>query len=316
VFQSPIPVSPAPHVQLKSSLAVVTSTTAPKSTLEMWGDVMVFLPEILGPPTSGPPTPGDENESLDRMASASASAAGICGSDFVAAVYEPREDEKRRSRRAVLWSKDEMPLEEASEVFSDSCGEWIVGMKVKINLLQEHLHIAYRQCPWEPLYRSTQHGASSATLLRLVKGRSPCFLVVKDSENHIFGAYLPGGLRSQYTYYGTDQALIFSLHPSFRVYASKGTNYLLSSERGISLGGSSHFKSNSGAIPSDVGLHLDSALCRGSSMACTAFGNKGPVASGDVFECVQLEVWALVRPVMTMSEESGSHGASLLGRFA
>jgi len=108
VFQSPIPVSPASHVQLKSSLAAVASTTAPKSTLEMWGDVMIFLPEILGPPTSGPPTPGDENESLDRMASASASAAGICGSDGVAAVYEPREDEMRRSRRAVLWSKDEV----------------------------------------------------------------------------------------------------------------------------------------------------------------------------------------------------------------
>ena len=27
-------------------------------------------------------------------------------------------------------------------------------MKVKINLLQEHLHIAYRHCPWQPLYRS------------------------------------------------------------------------------------------------------------------------------------------------------------------
>ena len=39
-------------------------------------------------------------------------------------------------------------------MFRDAAGEWIVGIKVKINLLQEHLHIAYRQCPWMPLYRS------------------------------------------------------------------------------------------------------------------------------------------------------------------
>ena len=62
-------------------------------------------------------------------------------------------------------------------------------------------------------------------------------------------------------------------------------------------------------------MYLDSALCKGSSMACAAFGNKGPVANSEDFECVQLEVWALVRPALETSEESGSDGAALLGRF-
>ena len=51
----------------------------------------------------------------------------------------------------------------------------------------------------------------------------------------VFGAYLPVGLKSQNTYYGTGQALIFSLHPSFRVFASKASNYLLRSSLALSL---------------------------------------------------------------------------------
>ena len=48
-------------------------------------------------------------------------------------------------------------------------------------------------------------------------------------------------------------------------------------------------------------------------MACSTFGNKASLASGEDFECVQIEVWALVTPAM--SEESAAEGAALLGKY-
>jgi hypothetical protein len=62
-----------------------------------------------------------------------------------------------------------------------------------------------------------------------------------------------------------------------------------------------------------VGLYVDSDLLKGSSMACSTFGNTASLASGEDFECVQIEVWALVTPVM--SEESAAQGAALLGKY-
>ena len=203
------------------------------------------------------------------------------------------------------------------QVFTDSTGEWLVGMKVKINLLQEHLHIAYRQSPWESLYSATRDGASITTLLRLVKGRSPCFLVIKDSAHHVFGAYLPEGLRQparRQSAHGAGQALLFSLHPAFRVFGSKADNYLtICEDRGIALGG---IVGHDGAV--GAGLHLDCLLTHGSSTACATFGTKDSVASAEEFESLQVEVWALTRATLeaeTGEDGSGMQGAALLGRF-
>jgi hypothetical protein len=338
---------------------------------------MLSVPELLnggGPPTWGPavspgksarftsftstkvqiltPTRGPAVSPDDEFNGTNANGAGVADGQ-----RQNREDEaetrgfdtcdaealeRQRARKCCVWSKDDVAVGGTSQVFRDANGEWIVGIKVKLNLLQvltfftcstgarvqiltheelllrlqEHLHIAYRMSPWRPLYNASWHGASCATLLRLVKGRSPCFLVVKDSRRHVFGAYLPLGLRSQHTPYGTGQALIFSLHPSFRVFGSNGCNYILSSERGIALGGvhpsnTSAVKGGMGSL--GVGLYVDSDLFKGSSMACSTFGNTGSLASGEDFECVQIEVWALVTPAM--SEESAAEGAALLGKY-
>ena len=87
-----------------------------------------------------------------------------------------------------------------------------------------------------------------------------------------------------------------------------------SSERcGIALGG---YAKGKGQVPTTgVGLYLDNDLCKGSSTASAVFGNKGPIASTEDFECLQLEVWALVIPKLEASEDSSMDGAALLGRF-
>lgn len=47
---------------------------------------------------------------------------------------------------------------------------------------------------------------------------------------------------------------------------------------------------------SAAGLSLDSDLMCGSSDGCGTYSNPGPIASGSRFSCLQVEVWALVRP--------------------
>uniref|UniRef100_A0A7S4L149 TLDc domain-containing protein n=2 Tax=Guillardia theta TaxID=55529 RepID=A0A7S4L149_GUITH len=214
-------------------------------------------------------------------------------------------------RPKAKWTGEEVPLDGKSDVFTDvATGEWIVGLKVKVNLLQEHLHISYRRCKWQMLYSSAIHGASCATLLRCAKGRSPCFLLIKDMNSHVFGAFLPTPLVSQKQHYGDQNCFIFSLHPSFRVYGSKGTNthFLLSSEKGISFGG---LVSGSG---SSAGIGLDSDLLQGTSEACITYGNPGTLASSETFACWNVEVWALVRPAAETFTDSVD-AASLLGKF-
>jgi len=100
-----------------------------------------------------------------------------------------------------------------------------------------------------------------------------------------------------------------------RACADGNTKRMLhSSERsGIALGG--YVKSKGDVPPSGVGLYLDSGLCQGSSTASAVFGNKGPIASTEDFECVQLEVWALVIPKLETSEDPSLDSAALLGRF-
>ena len=68
--------------------------------------------------------------------------------------------------------------------------------------------------------------------------------------------------------------------------------------------------------PAGVGLYLNGDLCRGSSTTSATFGNTGPISSTEEFECLHLEVWALVIPRLESNENTDPDiSAALLGRF-
>jgi hypothetical protein len=97
--------------------STVTAAATVRSSLELWNDVMVFLPEILTP-GSGPATPvlgptaataavdpEAKHEGEDGRMEGTGNGKGDTNRQRV---YDPRVEEKRRSRRCQLWSKDEV----------------------------------------------------------------------------------------------------------------------------------------------------------------------------------------------------------------
>jgi hypothetical protein len=97
--------------------STVTAAATVRSSLELWNDVMVFLPEILTP-GSGPATPvlgptaataavdpEAKHEGGDGRMEGTGNGKGDTNRQKV---YDARVEEKRRSRRCQLWSKDEV----------------------------------------------------------------------------------------------------------------------------------------------------------------------------------------------------------------
>ena len=132
---------------------------------------MLLVPELLnsgGPPTRGPavapgksarftcftstkvqiltPTRGPAVSPDDEFNGTNANGAGVADGQL-----QNREDEgetrgfdtsdaealeRQRARKCCVWSKDDVAVGGTSQVFRDANGEWIVGIKVKLNLLQ------------------------------------------------------------------------------------------------------------------------------------------------------------------------------------
>ncbi|KAJ1476228.1 hypothetical protein T484DRAFT_1825603, partial [Baffinella frigidus] len=193
-----------------------------------------------------------------------------------------------------LMAKSEVAFSEGPD------GEWTVGLRVKINLLQEHLHISYRRCDWDLLFSSKLHGFSLSTLFR----------------------YTPVAIQNRDKPYGNSQCFVFSLHPSFRIFQEdvyarerpeagedvpslppdtgavregKSEQSVLvrtSEQEGFAFGGTGA-EHNLGAEgfafgtppPNTISaaLSLDTDLREGSSVKCGAYGNPSTIAGAERF---------------------------------
>lgn len=83
------------------------------------------------------------------------------------------------------------------------CQIMLSGMHVRSAslLLESHLLKSFpsihRRSPWQRVYSAAQHGMNCRTMLGRVSGRSPLFLVIKDHNHHVFGAFLPFQLENR-----------------------------------------------------------------------------------------------------------------------
>ncbi|KAL4255640.1 Oxidation resistance protein 1 [Pleurotus pulmonarius] len=174
------------------------------------------------------------------------------------------------------------------------------------DLIRPHLPALSRLSrKWNLVYSLDQHGISLNTLYdrceRLGQTKTStgttnrgALVVVKDSGNVVFGAWMGEGIRMTKGrgYYGSGESFLwrFANH-KLDVYKWTGKNeYVTLCESGfISFGGGDgHY-----------GLYLDDTLFDGSSARCPTFDNDplcspGPKKAGAVsFECVGLEVWSV-----------------------
>jgi len=122
-------------------------------------------------------------------------------------------------------------------------------------------------------------------------------VVVKDSQDGVFGAWMGDGVRlNKGSYYGSGESFLWKCtKDGVKVFKWTGRNdYVALCELSyISFGGGD----------GTYGLYLDDTLLDGSSARCPTFDNEplcggsaegsGTGVGGVAFECVGLEVWGV-----------------------
>lgn len=136
---------------------------------------------------------------------------------------------------------------------------------------------------WHLAYSTSRHGASLKSLYRKLSGTdSPVLLVIKDSNDQMFGSFLSHPLRPSDKFYGTGETFLFLLHPRFKCFKWTGENsfFIKGDLDSFAIGGGSgHF-----------GLWLDETLYLGRSSPCYTFNNCCLSETSD-FNVIELEVW-------------------------
>ncbi|KAF9077813.1 TLD-domain-containing protein [Rhodocollybia butyracea] len=159
---------------------------------------------------------------------------------------------------------------------------------------------------WNLLYSIDQHGISLHTLYDKCENQAHlktnsglvtkvgALVVIKDSEDAIFGAYIGDGLRKSMGkgYYGSGESFLWRyVNGNFQVFKWTGKNdyVALCEPEYLSFGGGDGV----------YGLYLNDTLFDGSSARCPTFDNDPLCSLGEKkgravsFECVGLEVWGL-----------------------
>lgn len=145
---------------------------------------------------------------------------------------------------------------------------------------------------WKLLYNVSQHGLSMTTMFRCCKGQRPCIVAIRDTEDHVFGAYISDPLEPSPSYYGSGECFLWRTegHPdqgSPRVvkYGWSGLNryFILCEPDYIAFGGGE----------GKYGLWIDAEFDRGISQACTTFNNRPLAGPQEEFHCLEFEVWGI-----------------------
>ncbi|KAI8047610.1 TLD-domain-containing protein [Thamnidium elegans] len=139
---------------------------------------------------------------------------------------------------------------------------------------------------WSLVYSLDQHGASLSTLYnRTSQNRGPCLLVIQDSNDEIFGAYLSEGVHMDTSCYGTGECFLWKQNKTTKmviVYPWTMINdYLVYSNGDFFAVGGGQGK---------FGLWLHSDLTHGYTESCGTFNNPSLTIDSS-FECVALEIW-------------------------
>lgn len=145
--------------------------------------------------------------------------------------------------------------------------------------------------PWKLVYSSGKHGFSLKTMYRLMQplcesiSQNPvCILILKDSNNNVFGAVLSQPIRMSDHFYGTGESSLFSFYPHFKHYSWSGENsyFIKGNQESLCIGsGGGHF-----------GLWLDGDIYHGRTQRCKTFNNEPLTANGD-FVIKTCEAWAV-----------------------
>lgn len=145
---------------------------------------------------------------------------------------------------------------------------------------------------WELLFSSKVNGISFNTFIGKISHKGVTLLLIKDSEDHIFGGLATSPWDKSGSFFGDYSSLLFTVQPTFRVFKASGANENFQwcghgfSEipNGVGFGGRMGYFS----------LFVDSSFETGMSRPTSTFGCPC-LASGETFKVKEVECW-LVEP--------------------
>ncbi|ORX76756.1 TLD-domain-containing protein, partial [Anaeromyces robustus] len=147
------------------------------------------------------------------------------------------------------------------------------------NLLQE-------APTWNLLYSMDQHGARLSTLYRNIKDQGPCIVVLKNSENEVFGAFISEPFDpSNRGFFGTPECFLFKSNKyQFKKFSATGLNqyFMLADPSFIAMGGGN----------GNFGFYVDEDIQFGYTSVCDTFENE-ILTEDNEFECYGCEIWGL-----------------------
>eukprot|EP01134_Creolimax_fragrantissima_P000523 CFRG0523T1 len=150
--------------------------------------------------------------------------------------------------------------------------------------LRLHLPEKVKYNDWVMLFNTSSCGFSLNALYRQVKSSGPNIIILRDSGNAVFGAYLSEPLRvSETRYFGSGECFVFTLAPIARVYPWTGLEdfFISATLHSFSIGAGDN------GVPA---IWLDENLLHGASGPTTTYNN--PILSyAKEFRCMELEVW-------------------------
>uniref|UniRef100_T1JNM3 TLDc domain-containing protein n=1 Tax=Strigamia maritima TaxID=126957 RepID=T1JNM3_STRMM len=163
------------------------------------------------------------------------------------------------------------------------------------------------------VYTTEEHGCSLTTFFQRVENYEPTLLVIKTTNNEIFGAYCStswkerntkdeGGQR--HTYFGTGETFLFTISPNSRKYQWVGVNgyqgdgsAVHSHATELFMAGDSKMLTIGGG--NGQGILLDEDIRFGRTETCQSFNNP-PLSSAHDFECKVVEVFGFVSDIMAL----------------
>eukprot|EP00041_Stephanoeca_diplocostata_P027830 m.773519 g.773519 ORF g.773519 m.773519 type:complete len:464 (+) comp23253_c0_seq3:556-1947(+) len=161
---------------------------------------------------------------------------------------------------------------------------------------------------WLPLFSSQRDGASYHRLRQCILDKGSTVLLIKDTENHVFGAFAADSWKDHPVFYGSDHSFLFGVHPELRLYRAshQNANYMYMNHsqetlpNGLGMGGQFDY----------FGLFIantfDQGHCRGHPLSST-YTNPVLASSSD-FKIRDIEVWRVGPPPASDEDENDTGG--------
>ncbi|KAL5268613.1 hypothetical protein ACHWQZ_G002454 [Mnemiopsis leidyi] len=136
----------------------------------------------------------------------------------------------------------------------------------------------------------------------------PCILLIKDTRQYVFGAYLSAGIIESPKYYGSGETFLFRLSPDQKCFFWQGSNHY------FMMGTHEYF--TVGAGDGNFALYLDEMLEKGTSNRSLTFYNE-VLSSESSFDVLTVEVWCFTDETIDESDNGSitSEKSRLSGQY-